>query len=66
MTLTYVNLLLDSIQYHIVWCVKYRHKILTTQIEDKLIGIINEIVEDNNFNILEINREDIYEILVTL
>ena len=49
-----------SIQYHIVWCVKYRHKILTTQIEAKLIGIINEIVEDNNFNILEINGEDIY------
>ena len=55
-----------SIQYHIVWCVKYRHKILTTQIEIKLIGILNEIVEDNNFNILEINGEDIYGILVTL
>jgi len=44
-----------SIQYHIVWCVKYRHKILTTQIETKLIEILNKIAEDNNFNILEIN-----------
>ena len=57
MTLTYVNLLLDSIQYHIVWCVKYRHKILTTQIETKLIEILNKIAEDNNFNILEINGD---------
>ena len=27
-----------SIQYHIVWCVKYRHKILTPKIEKKLWG----------------------------
>ena len=25
-----------SIQYHIVWCVKYRHKILNDKIESKL------------------------------
>ena len=25
-----------SIQYHIVWCVKYRHKVITEQIENKL------------------------------
>ena len=28
-----------SIQYHIVWCVKYRHKILTSKIEKSLIEI---------------------------
>ena len=26
-----------SIQYHIVWCVKYRHKIITPKIEKSLI-----------------------------
>ena len=46
-----------SIQYHIVWCVKYRHKILTTQIETKLIEILNKIAEDNSFKITEINGD---------
>ena len=39
-------------QYHIVWCVKYRHKIITDEIENKLIEIINKIAEDNGFQIL--------------
>ena len=30
-----------SIQYHIVCCVKYGHKILTKDIEEKLIKILN-------------------------
>ena len=29
-----------SIQYHIVWCVKYRYKILTSKIEKSLIKIL--------------------------
>ena len=32
-----------SIQYHIVWCVKYRHKILTPQVENKLVEILNTV-----------------------
>ncbi|WP_125154505.1 IS200/IS605 family transposase [Clostridium rectalis] len=46
-----------SIEYHIVWCVKYRHKILTDEIENKLIEILNKIASDNNFKILEINGD---------
>ena len=42
-----------SIQYHIVWCVKYRRKILTPVIEKDLIEILNKIAKDNNFEILE-------------
>ncbi|BDR74251.1 IS200/IS605 family transposase (plasmid) [Clostridium tetani] len=45
------------IQYHIVWCVKYRRKVLTTEIENKLKVILNKIAEDNNFTILEINGD---------
>ncbi len=44
-----------SIQYHIVWCVKYRHKILYPQIGTELIQILNKIAEDNNFKIIEVN-----------
>ena len=46
-----------SIQYHIVWCVKYRKKILTPKIENKLIEILNKIANDNNFQILECNGD---------
>lgn len=46
-----------SIQYHIVWCVKYRRKILTPEIEKDLIEILNKIAKDNNFEILECNGD---------
>ncbi len=44
-----------SIQYHIVWCVKYRHKVLTIEIENKLKEILNKIAKDNNFTIILMN-----------
>lgn len=46
-----------SIQYHIVWCVKYRHKILDTIRENKLKEILNKITKDNQFTILLINGD---------
>ena len=46
-----------SIQYHIVWCVKYRYKVITEQIENKLIEILNKIADDNGFQILECNAD---------
>lgn len=46
-----------SIQYHIVWCVKYQHKVLTPKIEKKLYEILNKIAEDNSFQILECNGD---------
>jgi putative transposase len=46
-----------SIQYHIVWCVKYRHKIITPTIEKSLIEILQKIANDNNFSIIEVNTD---------
>lgn len=46
-----------SIQCHIVWCVKYRHKILTPKIENKLIEVLYHIANENNFQILECNTD---------
>ncbi len=46
-----------SIQYHIVWCVKYRRKILKPEIEKDLIEILNKIAKDNDFEILECNGD---------
>jgi len=46
-----------SIQYHIVWCVKYRHKVLNEKIEKALITLLYTIAADNEFTILMINGD---------
>ena len=46
-----------SIQYHIVWCVKYRNKIITPKIEKSLIEILQKIASDNEFSIVEVNTD---------
>ena len=44
-----------SIQYHVVWCVKYRHKILTGRVEKSLRSILHNIADENGFRIEEFN-----------
>lgn len=46
-----------SIQYHIVWCVKYRHKILTINVENYLKELLYKIAEDNEFTIVMLNGD---------
>ncbi len=46
-----------SIQYHIVWCTKYRKPVLASQIEDDLKNILNEIAKSNDFEIVECNGD---------
>jgi len=46
-----------SIKYHIVWCTKYRHKILVDEIDEKLKEIIMGIADDNNFTIEEMETD---------
>lgn len=46
-----------SIQYHIVWCVKYRHKIITQEVEKRLLEIIEQIAKYEEFQILECNTD---------
>ena len=46
-----------DLYYHIVWCVKYRHKILTDDIKDDFIDIINNICKNNNYELVEINTD---------
>jgi putative transposase len=46
-----------SIQYHIVWCVKYRRKILIESVENRLREILSNIAEENNFKILLMNTD---------
>lgn len=44
-----------SIQYHIVWCVKYRHKILYSKIEKRLMEILNMVATYECFQVLVCN-----------
>ncbi|NDI34759.1 IS200/IS605 family transposase [Chengkuizengella sediminis] len=46
-----------SIQYHIVWCVKYRHRVIEGNIDDRLKEIIHKIANDNDFTIEEIETD---------
>ena len=49
-----------SIQYHIVWCVKYRRDVLNGQVEIRLKELLTQISKDNGFQILEMNIEEDY------
>ena len=46
-----------DLYYHIVWCVKSRHKILVDNIKDDLIDIITNICKNNNYELVEINTD---------
>ena len=47
-----------SIQYHIVWCVKYRHKVLQGKLDVRLKEILSQIALDNNFIISEMESDE--------
>lgn len=57
MKITYGRGYVYSLQYHIVWCVKYRRKIITSTVEKSLLSIINKIADNNNFKIIEMNTD---------
>lgn len=42
-----------NINYHIVWCVKYRKKVLTPEISDRLYEIIMSIANEKGFIVIE-------------
>lgn len=51
-----------SIQYHLVWCVKYRHDILHGQIDADLKELLKQIALDNAIEIvkMESNQDHIH------
>lgn len=56
-----------SLEYHIVWCVKYRQKILFGNLEKDLKDILYKIAYDNDVEILEYNtNQDHIHLLVSL
>ena len=57
MNVTYGRGYVYAIQYHIVWCVKHRKKIITKAIEARLSEILNDLANDNGFSISEFNTD---------
>lgn len=52
-----------NINYHIIWCVKYRKSVLNPIIETRLYELLNEIGEDKGFSVIESkvgNQDHIY------
>lgn len=46
-----------SLEYHVAWCVKYRHKILTEQILSALKTILLTVCDEIEVKIIEFNGE---------
>lgn len=40
-----------NVHYHIVWCVKYRRKVLTPEIETTLQELLKSVGEENGFSV---------------
>ena len=56
-----------NINYHMVWSVKYRRKILTVEIEDYLKKLVQEIARDKGFivQLFECGEQDHIHCFVT-
>lgn len=50
--LTYGRGYVYSLQYHIVWCVKYRRSVLVGEVEDDLKACLYEIAAEYGFSIV--------------
>lgn len=59
--MTYVILLLEmkkgrgyvyQLEYHLIWCVKYRHQVLTGEVADGLKGILRDIAAQNGLEVI--------------
>ena len=54
-----------SIQYHIVWCTKYRRKVIHGSFENRLKEMLHHIAKENGFKIVEMEcNEDHIHLLV--
>ena len=42
-----------NINYHFVWCVKYRRKVLNSQISNRLYEIVEEIGNEKGFTVIQ-------------
>ena len=54
---THSNKAVYNIAYHIIWCPKYRRKVLVGDVEKRLKEIINELALELNVEIIEMETD---------
>ena len=50
---THARTCVYNINYHIVWCVKYRKKVLDTEISKRLYELVQTIANERGFTVVE-------------
>ena len=50
---TYARTCVYNINYHIVWCVKYRRKVLSADISNRLIELLKAVGNEKGFSVVE-------------
>lgn len=50
---THARTCVYNINYHIVWCTKYRKNVLNSQISERLYQLVLEIADDKGFTVVE-------------
>lgn len=47
------NNIVYSCRYHVVWCPKYRRKVLISDVKTRLKDLVKQICQENQFDLLE-------------
>lgn len=65
--ITHARTCVYNINYHMVWSVKYRRKVLSLEIEKRMQEIVQEIAEDKNFlvHLCEVGENDHVHVFVS-
>lgn len=50
---THARTCVYNINYHIVWCVKYRRKVLSADISNRLIELLKAVGNEKGFSVIE-------------
>ena len=50
---THARTCVYNINYHIVWCVKYRRKVLSADISNRLIELLKDVGNEKGFSVVE-------------
>lgn len=50
---THARTCVYNINYHIVWCVKYRRKVFTLDISNRLYELVQSVAEEKDFKVVE-------------
>ena len=65
--LTYGRTSVYTLKYHLIWCTKYRNKVLKGQVEQDLKDILNQIAYENGYTIahMEVGLDDHIHLLIS-